>query len=133
MRKLVVFMFLLLGAMLELNAQTYKYYSTDFAIKVKNDYGYWGEWSDWEPSKCLVVFSFDRRVITIYSEEPQEFDMYDMEEAVKDDSGESITLSCVDKNGLRCSTIFRRQDNGVLQLYVEYNDVKYVYCLEERN
>ena len=59
--------------------------------------------------------------------------MYDTEEAVKDDSGESITLSCVDKNGLRCNTRFRRQDNGVLQVYVESADLMYVYCLEERN
>ena len=35
--------------------------------------------------------------------------------------------------GLRCRIKFRLQDNGILQMYVEYNDAIYVYCIEERN
>lgn len=49
------------------NAQTYKYYSTDFAYKTKDRYGYWSGWSDWEPSRCLVSISLDKNIINIYS------------------------------------------------------------------
>ena len=124
---------LILGFMANASAQTYKFYSTDFAYKTKNSDGYWSRWSDWEESKCLVTISLDREVINIYSETPQEFDIYDEIGESEDENGTSLTLRCVDKDGLRCWVRFRRQHDGVLQLYVEYNDIIYVYCLKERN
>lgn len=85
-------------------AQTYKYYSTDFAYKAKNDYGYWTEWSDWEESHCLITISLDRGVVNIYSPIPQEFDTYDDLGERYDNDGKSYTLCGVDSNGLRCTT-----------------------------
>ena len=114
-------------------AQTYKYYSTDFACKAKNEYGYWTEWSDWEASHCLVTISLDRNVVNIYSPIPQEFDIYDNLGESYDSDGQSLTLCGVDTDGLRCHIRLRKQNNGVLQLYIEYNDVILVYCLTERN
>ena len=78
-KKSILLFCLLFGIMFCVNAQTTKYYSTDFAYKVKNDYGQWSDWSKWESSRCLITISLDRNVINIYSEEPQEFDIYDSE------------------------------------------------------
>ncbi len=114
-------------------AQTSKFYSTDFAYKTKSNYGYWSEWSDWEPSKCLITISLDRDVINIYSRVPQEFDIYEIVGEKEDESGSSYIVKCVDADGLRCHIRLRRQNNGVLQLYIEYNDIIYVYCLTEKN
>lgn len=132
-KKSILLFCLLFGIMFCVNAQTTKYYSTDFAYKVKNDYGQWSDWSKWESSRCLITISLDRNVINIYSEEPQEFDIYDSEGNVTDSDGESLILNCVDKNGLRCAVRLRVQNNGIFQLYVEYNDVIFVYCIEKRN
>ena len=133
MKRVIFVLFIAFLYLHNLNAQTYKYYSTDFAIKAKNEYGYWSDWSDWEPCKCLVIINFERNVINIYSKEPQEFDIYEDVGEEKDREGSSFSLKCVDKDGLRCSVRFRMQNNGVLQLYVEYNDIMYVYCLIKRN
>lgn len=130
---LVLTLVFVLGFIADATAQTYKYYSTDFAYKTKKSNGYWTEWTDWEECRCLVSVSFDRDVINIYSEEPQEFDIYDEEGESEDENGSSYTLRCIDKNGLRCCVRFRMQNDGILQLYVEYNDIIYVYCLKKKN
>lgn len=126
----LLFIFLLFG---DCFAQTYKYYSTDFAYKAKNEYGYWTEWSDWEESHCLITISLDRGVVNIYSSIPQEFDIYDDLGESYDNDGESYTLCGVDSDGLRCHIRLRRQNNGILQLYIEYSDAILAYCLTERN
>lgn len=126
-------LFFMFGVIMNTEAQTYKYYSTDFAYKTKNTNGYWSEWSEWEESRCLVTINLDRDVINIYSETIQEFDIYEMEGDSEDEDGISFTLRCIDKNGLRCSVRFRKQNNGILQLYIQYKDLMYVYCLKEKN
>ena len=132
-RVIFLWMAILFGAIINVSAQTLKYYSTDFCYKVKDEHGYWTKWTEWKPSNCLISVSLDRRVINIYSKTIQEFDIYDEMGESEDDSGHSYTLCCIDKDGLRCRIKFRLQDNGILQIYVEYNDAIYVYCIEERN
>ncbi len=133
MKKVILIFVLILGFAINSTAQTYKYYSTSFAYKAKNAYGYWSDWSDWDKSHCLITLSFDRNVINIYSDTPQEFDIYDSGGESDDENGSTLTYHCVDKQGLRCDIRFRKQDNGVLQMYIDYNDLMYVYCIERRN
>jgi hypothetical protein len=134
MKKVLLSVLLVFGVLLSANAETYKFYSTDFAYKIKDSDGYWGEWSDWEKSHCLITISTDRDVINIYSQTPQEFDIYEtVGESSDDDEGETIEFKCVDADGLRCHIRIRKQKDGVLQMYVDYDDIMYVYCLEKRN
>ena len=133
MKKIIILtLALAFGFIANMEAQTYKYQTTDFAYKTKNSKGYWSDWSDWEEVRCLVSISLDRDVINIYSQEPQEFDIYDQDGKSEDNNGSSFSLRCIDKVGLRCGVRFRKQDNGVLQLYIEYSDMIYVYCLKEK-
>lgn len=129
MKKFLFVTFFILGTIIGSVAQTYKYYTTELAYKAKNDYGYWTEWSDWESCRCLITISFDRDVINIYSSEPQEFDVYDYYEGISEDGddGRSLTLKCVDREGLRCEIRLRMQANKQMQLYVDYSDFMYVY------
>lgn len=116
-----------------LTAQTYKYNTTSFAYKqVVN--GYWTEWSDWEPSHMLVVISLDREVINIYSDLMQEYDIYEYNGEESDpDGGKSLKFNCVNQDGLRCQIRIRVQSDGSKQLYVDFNDVMFVYGIEEKN
>jgi hypothetical protein len=135
MRKFIVILtFLLCFAGIDVMAQNYKYMTTDFAYKVKNEYGRWSAWSDWEDSHCLVNINLDREEISIYSEEPQEFTIYEYSEdtTMDSDGGEQFEFSCVDADGLRCSIRLRVQSDGQMQLYVDYRDLMYVYCIKER-
>ena len=118
---------------IEAFAQNYKFMSTDFAMKVKNDYGYWTDWTEWEESHCLININLDREEIHIYSNEPQEFSIYDSTDSEYDsDGGEQMKFMCIDADGLRCVVRLRVQSDGQAQLYVDYNDLMYVYCTEAK-
>ena len=133
-KALFIMLAIMFGLVVDTQAQTYKFYSTDFAFRMKDQDGYWTELSEWHPSRCLVTLSLDRNIINIYSEEPQEFDIYDeVGEDEDNNGGISFTLCCIDADGLRCHIKIRRQKNDILQMYIEYGDLIYVYCLEERN
>lgn len=113
-------------------AQTYKYYTTCFAYKYYENYG-WTDWSEWERSHMLVVISTDRNIINIYSDKIQEYDIYEYTgEENDDDGGSSFLFQCVNKDGLRCQVRLRVQSDGSKQLYVDFNDAMWVYGLEER-
>lgn len=81
----------------------------------------------------LVVLSLDRNIINIYSDEMQEYDIYDYAGEEHDDSGgSSIKFNCVNKDGLRCQIRLRVQSDGSKQLYVDFSDCILVYGLDER-
>lgn len=114
-------------------AQNFKFMSTDFAYKVLQDNGYWSDWSEWEESRCLININLDREEINIYSQEPQEFTIYDMMDPETDsEGGKQYKMKCVDGDGLRCSVRLRIQTDGQRQLYVDYSDIMYVYCMVEK-
>jgi hypothetical protein len=132
MKKLLLLLALVIGSFASVEAQNYKYYTTDFAFKIKADNGSWTDWSDWIETRCLVNINLDREEICIYSDTPQEFTIYDSDDDVFDDDegGSQFEMACIDADGLRCSVRLRVQSDGQLQLYVDYNDIMYVYCLE---
>lgn len=115
-----------------LKAQTYKYYTNSFAYKFYEN-SRWTNWSDWQESHMLVVISLDRNIINIYSETMQEYDIYEYTGEEKDnDGGTSFLFQCVNKDGLRCQIRLRVQSDGSKQLYVDFNDLMWVYGLQER-
>ena len=134
MKKFLIVLLLAIGIVATAEAQVVKYRATDVAFKSKNSYGNWSNWSDWEPCSVLIVLNRNNSTVQIYSKEQQEFDII---ETIADwyndnDGGSQFEVSCVDKDGLRCHMRFRRQNNGTLQLYIDYNDFMYVYCMELR-
>ncbi len=134
MKKLLLIIALLVGMAFTAGAEALKYKSTDIAVRTTDDNGNWGEWSDWEDCSVLVVINTDNDVISIYSSEPQEFDVYDAGEGFVKDAkdGQTWTLKCVDADGLRCEIRLRVQSNGQTQLYVDYSNLSVVYNIESR-
>lgn len=134
MKKFLLALMLVLGVATAANAQVVKYRATDFAIKAQNSNGTWTDWSDWQKTSVLIVVNFNNSTVQIYSQETQEFDIINK---VSDwhtdgDGGQQFEVSCVDKDGLRCNMRFRKQNDGQLQLYVDYRDLMYVYSMEQR-
>lgn len=115
-------------------AQVYKYVSTDFSWRYYDSVSRrWTSWSDWEDCSVLVVLNFNRETITIYSKEVQEYDIVSYED-VKDDNegGQSLKLICVNEDGLRCHIRIRTLSNGRRQLYVDFNDMMWVYNIDNK-
>ncbi len=130
--KKLFFLIMVLFSICSLKAQTYKYYTNCFAYKLYEN-NRWTDWSDWQDSHMLVVISLDRNIINIYSETMQEYDIYEYNGEEKDkDGGTSLLFNCVNRDGLRCQVRLRIQSDGNKQLYVDFNDLMWVYGLEER-
>ncbi len=109
-------------------AEVIKLQATSFAYKYQNEYGYWMDWSEWEYTSILIVINIDNNRINIYSKAPQEYDIFDYKENEYDkDGGETMTLRCIDADGLRCDVRLYMARNGNRQLYVDYNDMIWVY------
>ena len=95
--------------------------------------GYWGEWSEWEPVKILIVLNLEKERIEIYSKTPQEYDIVEVLGTESDEKdGDSIRFLCVDEDGLRCNIRIRVQLDGTKQLYVDYKDAMWVYNISKR-
>ncbi|NHE58978.1 hypothetical protein [Cyclobacterium plantarum] len=111
--------------------QVVKLKSTALAMKVKNDDNRWSDWSDWESTSVLIVADDSR--ITVYSKEKQVYDIIENEGKKTDSDGDDVlTFSCINEDGARCRLrlIKRNSQNGEAQLYVDFNDMKWVYNLE---
>lgn len=109
--------------------QALKMKATSFAYKIKiNDY-LWDNWSSWQPSNVLIaVFDTDRFVI--YSEKVQIYDAIKNEgNTIDSDGDETLSILCIDNEGNRCRIrlVILNSENGRMQIYVDYNDAKWVY------
>ena len=116
----------LLATVTVAQAEVIKLQATSYAYKYQN--GYWTDWTDWEYTTVLIVVNTDNNRINIYSNTPQEYDIYDYGRThYDDDGGETTTLKCIDADGLRCEVRIRVERNGNRQLYIDYNDAMWVY------
>lgn len=112
-----------------LDAQVYKLKATGFSMKYEIDEYTWSEWADWEESNVLCTIDVQTDRITIYSKETQVYDVIEKEEEVIDDEGDwTLPFICIDQDGGRCRIrLMKRAEDEQLQLYVDYNDMKWVY------
>lgn len=133
MKKIILFL-LLCFVGVTCFSQVTKYRATSFAYKFVKDSGSWTDWSDWEDCSVLIVVNFDKDVVNIYSETPQEYDIYDYSDDISNDDrgGKTWELKCVNHEGSRCHLRFRKQSDGQMQLYVDFSDASWVYNIEEK-
>lgn len=125
---------LLMGVFsISLFAEIYKFQAQQFAYKYQYNDGSWADWSDWEKSSLLIVMNTDNDRIRIYSDSPQEYDVYNYQESYVDSDGwTTSTLNCVDADGTQCELRLRVSDDGDAQLYVDYTDVMWVYNIVKK-
>lgn len=125
---------MLLVVVLPSMAEVLKYKATSFAFKMY-DYNRerWTDWTDWDDCNILVVVDSDKDLISIYSQQTQEYDIIEyLGEEEDADGGISANFNCIDQDGNRCNVRVRVQQNGQQQLYVDYNDASWVYNVHLR-
>ena len=109
------------------NAQTYYYQTTGFAIKYKYSTG-WGNWSDWQSSNMKMKIDLDDDIIVIYSQQTQIYRVLENMGSYTDESGGRQTkFFVIDQDEDYGYVRLRIEKNGNSQVYIDFNDVMWVY------
>lgn len=130
MRKLLKVLTLLILATISVNAYADigYYQTTEFAMKTKNAYGYWGKWTDWESSSMLVVINFDDDIVTIHSPSTQTYRIIEHLKNYTDNNGGNVAeFAFIDQDGDRGHMRLRIDPGGTAQLYIDFNNMMWVY------
>ena len=133
MRKLLILLFTLLIG-LEAYSQIYTYRTTDYAYKKTNSSGQWMQWSDWQDSNMRVVINFNTDVVTIYSPTTQRYNITKFIRNFTDNSGgKQVEFAFIDQDGDKGHMRLRIETNGNSQIYIEFNNIMWVYNVRRTN
>lgn len=91
-------------------------------------------WGNWEKVSVKICLNLEDEVFTVYSKETQVYNITSVEndgEWVKDaNGGKQFKCYAVNSDGLKCAVRLRKEKNDKLQLYVDFNDMAWVYSVE---
>lgn len=126
MKRILLFILMLFSLNFVQAEETY-YRAHYFAYKCIEN-GHWTEWSNWKESRVLISINFDSEVIQIYTEQEQKYIILDTgDEYIDDKGGTQVELSVIDQDKDIGVIRFRIQKDSTIQLYVEFNDIMWVY------
>src|SRR5690554_999480 len=106
--------------------------TTSIAYSYKENGYNWANWSDFEPTSILVLMDLDKERITVYSKETQIYDIAKDEGKTTDSDGDDFySFLCVNEGGKACRVRLAKLNSqgGRNQLYVKFDDMKWVYNL----
>lgn len=90
----------------------------------------WQDWSDWRECYIEIVLDTDSNSITLHSKNIEKVFKIDPSFRKIKDNNSITTLYTVLKSENNCLYIrFRIQRDGVKQIYIDYEDIIYVYNL----
>ena len=84
-------------------------------------------WSNWEPVNIDVKIDFNKGFVKILSKQTQVYEILSQLPPVKDNSGENIRFRVIDQDKDIGILMFRVQNNGTKQIYLEFDDIGWVY------
>lgn len=126
MKKLLCTLLLALVS-IGIHAQSVMWFSTtSLAVKVKQ-YGEWSDWSDWQKVTVRCKIDTSNDVIVIYSNETQIYKVIEVLDPPYDDNGEQIAFKVIDQDLDYGRVRLRVEYNGNSQIYVDFNDISWVY------
>ena len=121
MKKLLLVLLVFLSV--NMYSQTFytNYVSTMSLIKDK-----WTDWSEWESCYYKVIIDLDSNTIIINNSK-YTIDKYI--ETVSDGNSKTTKYAVITYDNRSCFIRIREQKDGVKQLYIDYDNIIYVYNL----
>lgn len=111
------------------NANVLWFKTTAYAYRTYNfGYDVWNDWSNWIESNMNMKIDLSNDKITIYSPEVQIYRVYEASDQYRDsEGGTQVKFSVVDQDGDYGHLRLRVERNGNSQVYVDFNNVSWVY------
>ncbi len=111
------------------SAQVYKFKASSYSTMEKDDKGKWGKWSPFKESTVVITLDGKKDRIVIASQEIQLFQIVTYGKKISNEFDDIVPFECTDLNGGDCSIqiVTRKNQDNRKQIYVNYNDVKFVY------
>lgn len=134
MMKKLLFLTLFVLSTITISAQVYTYRTYQYAFKKVNSYGNWTSWSDWQKSDMAMTINFNTDIVTIYSPKTQIYHITEFVRNFTDNSGgKQVEFRFIDQDGDRGAMRLRIETNGNSQVYIEFNNIMWVYTVRRTN
>lgn len=131
-----LFVFLVFGLGLQNSyAQPIRFKSSSVSFTDKKPDGTWNEWSDFVNANVLITLDAKKNLILINSSEVQSFKILSYGEIQDTDELNIVPFECVDNKFSKCNIfiITKKKENNRMQIYINYNEVKFVYNIYNDN
>ncbi len=117
------------------DAQPIRFKSSSVSLTEKKSDGNWTEWSDFVEANVLITLDAKKNLILINSAEVQSFKIKAYGEIEDNDEVNIVPFECVDNRYSNCNIfiITKKKENNRMQIYVNYNEVKFVYNVYNSN
>ncbi len=131
-----LFLFLALGFCFQKSyAQPIRFKSSSVSFTDKKSGETWNDWSDFVAANVLITLDAKKDLILINSTEVQSFKIKAYGEIEDNEEVNIVPFDCVDNRHSNC-TIFiitKKKENNRMQIYINYNEVKFVYNVYNSN
>lgn len=131
-----LFLFLILGfGFQSSHAQPIRFKSSSVSFTEKKNDGTWNEWSDFVDANVLITLDAKKNLILINSAEVQSFKIKAYGEIEDNEELNIVPFECVDNRYSNCNIfiITKKKENNRMQIYINYNEVKFVYNVYNSN
>ncbi len=111
------------------DAQPIRFKTSSVSFTDKNNDGTWNEWSDFVDANVLITLDAKKDLITVNSAEVQSFKISAYGEIEDTAEVNIVPFECVDNKFSKCKIfiITKKTENNRMQIYINYNEVKFVY------
>ena len=118
-----------------LQAQTITLRTSSISVTEKNEKGVWNKWSDFVDADLVITIDGKKNRIVVNSPDIQVFTITAYGEKTENDDQKIVPFECLDNNGSKCTifVITQKKENNRMQIYINYNEVKFVYNIYNDN
>lgn len=117
------------------DAQPIRFKSSSVSFTDKKSDGNWNEWSDFVEANVLITLDPKKDLILINSAEVQSFKIKAYGEIEDNDEVNIVPFECIDNRYSNCKILIitKKKESNRMQIYINYNEVKFVYNVYNSN